>query len=209
MKMAVGITRDPRPRTPLKLLLSALLCATLVLFAGSLLVASDPVRGTDAIIVIGGDHKPDRVRRAVELYQQGYASKVIISAGTIVLEGDEQVPEAEVMRRQAVTLGLPMHTISLEARSRSTFENAYYSRAICRQLGIHSVLLVTSVLHSSRAKRIFHDVFGDEIAVSVQPSVSTNCPLCWAFDPSQFYVILYEYWNWLQYWLYQNPLVTN
>jgi len=60
-----------------------------VFFAGDFLIVEDSIRSTEAIVVIGGDHKPQRMQRTVELYQQGYAPIVIISAGTSVLEGTE------------------------------------------------------------------------------------------------------------------------
>lgn len=179
--------------------------AALLLLAGNLLIAEDPAQPSDAIIVIGGDHKPERVKRAVELYTQGYAPRVILSAGTIVPEGDESLAEAEVMRRQALALGLPEAAIVMETASRSTFENAWYSRALSRQYNFHSILLVTSQFHSARAKRIFQDVFGTQATVRLEPATAGACSVCWLFDPGQVYVVLYEYWNWLQYWASQTP----
>jgi uncharacterized SAM-binding protein YcdF (DUF218 family) len=176
-----------------------LLCAGV--FAGPLLVASDAPQQADAIVVIGGDHKPERVSQAVELYQQGYAPTVIVSAGTRVLEGDERVPEAEVMRRQALALGLPAAALAIEDESLSTFQNAYYVRALCRERGYQSVLLVTSTYHSRRARRIFRDVFGSDISISTQPAPQKSCTVCWWFQPDQVGIVLYEYYNWGRYWL--------
>lgn len=171
-----------------------------LLLSGPLLILQDVAQPSDAIIVIGGDHKPERIRRAVELYQMGFAPRVIISAGTIVLEGNAQLPEAELMRRQSLSMGLPETAIIVEAQSQSTFENAFYSKRICREYGIRSILLVTSALHSKRAKRIFQSVMEPEITVKVQPALSESCPACSLFDPSQIYVVLYEYQNWIRYW---------
>jgi uncharacterized SAM-binding protein YcdF (DUF218 family) len=179
--------------------LICLLCSSVV--AGPLLVVCDDLQQADAIIVIGGDHKLDRVRHVVGLHAQGYAPIVIISAGTIVLEGEEQLPEAEVMRRRAVALGLSEAALLLEDESQSTFQNAYYTKAICDRRGFQSVLLVTSAYHSRRARRVFQDVFGPDISVSVQPAHQSSCALCWWFKPDQFEVVLYEYYNWGRYWL--------
>ena len=179
------------------------LLATLLLvciLSGPFLKVRDHIRTADAIVVIGGDHKPQRVERAVELYRQAYAQVVIISAGTIVLEGDELVPEAEVMRRQALALGLPEEAMILETNSFSTFENAYYSKQICQEHGLDSILLVTSAYHSRRARRIFRDTLEPDISVSVQPASQDCCEICWWLHPDQVYVVLYEYKNWIQYW---------
>jgi uncharacterized SAM-binding protein YcdF (DUF218 family) len=176
-----------------------LLCIPL---AGPLLIRVDELSAkADAIIVIGGDHKPERVKRAAELYKTGYAPIVIISAGTQVAEGTELIPEAEVMRRQALALGLPENVLLVEEQSQSTFQNAYYTKLLCVNRGFKSIILVTSVYHSRRAGRIFDDVYGSDIAVQVQPALFGQCTLCWVFRPDQFKVVLYEYYNWGRYWL--------
>lgn len=169
--------------------------------AGPLLVRADALRAADAIVVIGGDHKPDRVRRAVELYRQGYAPVVIISAGTQVAEGDEFLPEAEVMRRQAIALEMPESALLIEDQSQSTFQNAYYTAELLQARGYDSILLVTSTYHSRRAGHIFEEVFGSTLSISVQPSSADPCALCWWFHADQARVVLYEYYNWVRYWL--------
>ncbi|MDY0019434.1 MAG: YdcF family protein [Anaerolineae bacterium] len=183
----------------LLLALSAIgLCGVI---AGPLLVRADAPCQADAIVVIGGDHKPDRVRRAVELYQQGYAPVVIISAGTQVAEGEEILPEAEVMRRQAVAMGMPESALLIEDQSQSTFQNAYYTAELLRARGYDSILLVTSTYHSRRAGHIFGEVFEATVSISVQPSPADPCAICWWFHADQARVVLYEYYNWGRYWL--------
>lgn len=165
------------------------------------LIRNDPPAHADAIVVIGGDHKPQRIQRAVELYQSGYAPVVILSAGTLVTEGSEQMAEVEVMRRQALALGLPPSVIVIEDQSQSTFQNAYYTKQIADQMGFKSVLLVTSAYQSRRAGRIFSDVFGLNISIQIQPAPLNICALCWWFQPDQTRVVFYEYYNWARYWL--------
>ncbi|MBL8046524.1 MAG: YdcF family protein [Anaerolineales bacterium] len=170
-----------------------------VILAGLPLVRLDKLVKADAIVMIGGDHKPERVQRVVELYQQGYASTVIISAGTVVSEGHEQLAEAEVMRRQALVFGLPESAIIIENQSRSTFQNAYFTKAILQERGYNSIILVTSLFHSRRAGQIFREVFGATPIISIQPAEA--CELCWWFQPDQVGVVFYEYYNWARYWL--------
>lgn len=170
-----------------------------LILAGLPLIRSDELAKADAIVVIGGDHKPERVQRAVELYQQGYAPVVIISAGTVVSEGNEQLAEAEVMRRQSLAFGLPESVIILEDQSQSTFQNAYYTSALCQERGCKSILLVTSLFHSRRAGQIFQEVYDSAITVHVQPA--EGCGVCWWFQPDQIGVVFYEYYNWARYWL--------
>ena len=169
--------------------------------SGPFLVVRDELHTADAIVVIGGDHKPERIRQAVDLYRKGYAPLVIISAGIIVVEGDEHIPEAQVMYRQARELGLTDGVLILEQESKSTYENAVYTKAICQAGMIHSILLVTSAYHSRRARRLFQSVYSPDISVSVQPPPSSQCAICWPFYADQARVVAYEYWNWMQYWL--------
>jgi uncharacterized SAM-binding protein YcdF (DUF218 family) len=175
--------------------------------AGPFLVVQDKLHAADAIVVIGGDHKPERIRQAVDLFRKGYAPLVIISAGTIVIEGDEHVPEAQVMYRQAHELGLPDGAVILEQESKSTYENAVYTKAICQAKAIHSIILVTSAYHSRRARRLFQSVYLPDISVSVQPPPSSLCAMCWPFYPDRAQVVAYEYWNWAQYWLSRVPVI--
>ena len=178
-----------------------LLVVALIDAAGPLLVVADELHSADAIVVIGGDHKPELMQRTAELYQRGYAPLIIISAGTIVLEGDEYLPEAEVMRRQIRVLGVPDEALILERVSQSTPENAIDTREICRAKGIHSILLVTSAYQSSRARLIFRSLFEPDIDVSIQPAAQGVCPLCWLWMPDRANVVEYEYRNLIQLWL--------
>jgi len=175
--------------------------ALVCVLSGPFLVIAEEAQPADAIVVIGGDHKPERVRRAVELDHQGLAPVVIVSGGTVVQEGDEWLPEAELMQRLALGMGLEQEAMILETRSLTTAQNAAFAEEICRAEGITSVLLVTSAYHSRRARRVFRDEMEPDISVTVQPAAQDFCPLCWVFYPSEATVILYEYWNWAGYWL--------
>lgn len=171
------------------------------MLAGQFLIVQDDVRAVDAIVVIGGDQKPLRIQRTVELYKQGFAPLVIISAGTPVLEGIEVLPEAEVMRRQAIAFGLPEDVLLIESKSRSTQENAYFTKQILEDQSIGTILLVTSAYHSRRARRIFKDIMGSEVIIKMQPTKPVHSPLLWVFYPKEAAVIRYEYRNWLRYWM--------
>jgi uncharacterized SAM-binding protein YcdF (DUF218 family) len=168
-------------------------------FIAEPLIAQDPLLPADAIVVIGGDHKPDRIARAVYLYEQGYAPIVILSAGTPVWEGDEQIAEAEVMRRQAVAVGLPPEAILMETESQTTRENAIYTRTLSEANGLDSFLLVTSTYHSRRACHLFNTVFpmGSPVTFSTQPAPRPFCSLCWFLYPDYVHTVFYVYYNWL------------
>lgn len=170
------------------------LVAVSILLAPIALVVKDPLPArADAIVVIGGDHKPERVALAVDLYRQGIAPVVLISAGVEVLEGGRTVREAEVMIRQATELGLPRDAILIEDGSQTTVGNATETLGFARRLGWRSIVLVTSAYHSRRAGGWFHSYLDGEVAVSVQPAPQAGCPPCWATSLDDLGVAFYEY----------------
>ncbi len=160
------------------------------------LVVRDPRPAhADAIVVIGGDHKPERVALAVDLYRQGVAPVVLISAGVEVLEGGRTVREAAVMIRQATELGLPRDVILVEDWSQTTVGNATETLGFARRLGWRSIVLVTSAYHSRRAGGLFHSALDGEVAVSVQPAPQPGCPPCWPSSIDDLGIAFYEYRN--------------
>ena len=164
------------------------------------LVVRDPLPPrADAIVVIGGDHKPERMALAIDLYRQGIAPVVLISAGVEVFEGDALVREAEVMIRQATEMGLPRDAILVEDWSQSTVGNATETLGFARRLGWRSIVLVTSSYQSRRAGGLFHNDFDGEVAVSVQPAQQAGCPPCLVTSLDDLGVAFYEYRNLL--WL--------
>lgn len=115
----------------------------------------------DAIVVLGGgggygwmaneevdadDLRGSRTAAGARAWLAGLAPVVILSGG-----GVGQNTEARRMARAIQHLGVPEAALVLETRSRSTRENASYSAALARQLGIQKILLVTSSLHMPRA----------------------------------------------------------
>ncbi len=177
-------------------------CVTLISASATALVVRDPLPArADAIVVIGGDHKPERVALAVDLYRRGIAPVVLISAGVDVLEGGRTVPEAEVMINQAEALGLPSEIILVEDWSQTTVGNATETLGFARRLGWRSIVLVTSSYHSRRAGDLFHAYLDGEVSVSVQPAPQAGCPPCWALSPADLATVVYEYRNLLWSWL--------
>jgi len=104
------------------------------------------------------------------------------------------------MQQQAISLGLPEDVIVLEDQSNSTLDNALFTKQILESQEIKSIILVTSAYHSRRAKRIFNDVFADNVEISVKPAQPINNPHAWLFYSDEAYVVGYEYWNWTGYW---------
>lgn len=132
---------------------------------GNFLVVEDLPSEAEAIVVLSGDLGA-RLEQGVELYRQGYAPRLILAGG-----GQPGRPSAaEVMKRQAVALGVPSAAALLVNESTSTREDALFTRELMAANGIRSAILVTSPYHQRRAVLTFRHVFaGSGISVASYP----------------------------------------
>ncbi len=118
---------------------------------------------SDVIIVLGcsvwGD-KPsptlqERINRAFELYQSGYADRVIASGSKGF---GENLEEAVVIKRELVKLGIPEGHIMEEKESTNTVENLTFSKELMGKHGLESALVVTNYYHIYRSSMIARDL---------------------------------------------------
>ena len=120
----------------------------------------------DAIVVLGGgildrgslrptvqltSYSRDRTTCGVDLYQQRYASKLVLTGGDDTFFGAGPILARE-MKNWAQRLGVPPADILVEERSRTTYENATGVKAL---LGPGSIVLVSSASHLPRATALF------------------------------------------------------
>ncbi len=122
---------------------------------------TDRAQPADVIVVLGSGLNPDltpgpaltrRSERAADLWKAGYASAIICSGGyTTSAIRSEAFGCGQVLRAN----GVPLDAIILEASSRSTEENAYYSHEIMQDHGWTTALVVSDAYHLLRATWIF------------------------------------------------------
>ena len=112
------------------------------------LVANEPPKKADAIVVLEGDGF-HRIPKAVQLYKSGWAPLVLISGGIDAPERGS-FPAAQ-MSRQLTALGVPADRILLEDRSLHTRHQAEEVLTIAQQRGWSGILLVASHYHQYRA----------------------------------------------------------
>ena len=93
----------------------------------------------------GGGYQ-ERVRAAVDLYQAGYAPRMIFSSGY-----EFAFRETEVMRSLAMSQGVPASAIVLETRASSTYENVVFVYELLEEFDAKTILLVSSPYHMRRA----------------------------------------------------------
>lgn len=129
----------------------AVLLAVFAANAGSLLVVDHP-QPSDVIVVLAGetDHRP---ARALELFNQGYARRVVINvpAATTIYEFTQlQLAEKYIQdlpQRAAITI-CPIEGLSTRDESRDT------EKCLAHEEG-DRILIVTSDFHTRRALSIF------------------------------------------------------
>jgi uncharacterized SAM-binding protein YcdF (DUF218 family) len=126
-------------------------------------------RTYDAVIVLGGvmeqrgpwmDNGRDlsgaaeRLTRAFEVLRAGQARNVLLSGG--LTDPPPGMPsEADQLAVMLKGWGVPPDRITVEPRSRNTYENAVESARIVGERGWRRVLLVTSAAHMPRALGCF------------------------------------------------------
>ena len=114
--------------------------------------ASGECRKADAIVVISGGDTSARTAEAIRLYQDGWASRIIVSGAA----ADESGPSnAEAMRQQAIDAGISDLAILVEGHSETTKQNALEVATIIEQNSIQDIILVTSGYHMRRASLEF------------------------------------------------------
>lgn len=141
---------------------------------GPLLMAETDAKKTDLIAVLGGGAyangvlggaSNERLIKAVLLYREGRAPRVIFTGGQVVGVASKlghtvlgKAPgqggpfvEAALMRDLAVGMGVAAKDCLVETESLSTYENLKNLKAFMDREGLKTATLVTSPLHMRRA----------------------------------------------------------
>jgi uncharacterized SAM-binding protein YcdF (DUF218 family) len=148
------------------LLLGALaLAATitlLLLFLPQFLVVTHEPLKADAVIVLGGDPDGSRLRRGVELVDQGWAPRLILVSGS-------KKDWLHVERRFCPDCRLQEREVVYLEGSVDTRTDAQLSLERCRKEGLRKVLVVTSPYHTRRSQFVFNDLYAGS---GIEPVVS-------------------------------------
>ncbi|MCW3079235.1 YdcF family protein [Segetibacter sp.] len=119
----------------------------------------------EAGIVLGGSSSFDKYGRGyfnmssdrfIEtciLYKTKKIKRIIISGGS---NGPNQPKDADFQYKKMIEMGIPPNDIIVENASRSTFENATFTKTIIDSLRLQPpFVLITSAMHIPRAERVF------------------------------------------------------
>ena len=146
-----------------------------------------------AIVAISGGDTPARTEQAIELYQNGWADKLVFSGAALDKSGPSN---AEVMKRQAIAAGVSESVILTEETSENTQQNAAMSLSVFEDNDIHSVILVTSAYHQRRAGLEFGRTVGSSVRVVNHPVAEDKqwSPWWWT-TPGGWWLALGEFFK--------------
>ena len=117
-----------------------------------------PVR-SDLVVSLGGD-PGQRLKKAADLYFQGYARNIL-------LVGEVPIWGADYLKG----LGVEGEHLLVDARAKSSWEEAQAGYALATTKGWHSILVVSDPPHLRRVSWSWNQVFsGSEITLKFIPA---------------------------------------
>lgn len=128
-----------------------------------------------------------RISHAVSLYNEHYASKLLMSGGT---DTGDNVNEAETMKTIAIKDGVPAANILIETKSTSTYQNLAFSQKILTREGLHSAIIVTDPSTSARAGLVASKL---HYTYSLSPDLNSPCSHTFNFIIREPLAIVYYF----------------
>mgnify|MGYP000982336167 FL=1 len=137
--------------------------------AGAFLIVSDPVKRSDAVVLLSGGGV-ERAREAAKIYRDGNVGGMFILTETGYRADGER--NSHVLYWQVVYAGVPAeYIITTQGRSSSTADEALAVRQTMEKLGLKSCIVVTDPYHTMRTRLIFRQALrGSDIRVRVHPA---------------------------------------
>ena len=143
----------------------------------------------DVIIAVSGGDTAARTQTAINLYQNGWAPKLIFSGAAADTSGPSN---AEVMRRQAIDQGVPESAVLIEETSQNTKENAIETKGIIQDKHLKSAIVVTSGYHMKRTILEFQSQAAEVEFRAYPTSGDSAWGVWWWLSPWGWYLSLSE-----------------
>ena len=148
-------------------------------------------KAAEAIVVVSGGDTPARTKKAIEMYNNGWAPRIIFSGAAADKEG---LSNAAAMRLDAVKQGIPPQAILIEEYSENTSENAEKTRELLRTHRIRDIILVTSGYHQRRASIEFAAYTKEDgVMIRNAPTTDRDWGWWWWLTPWGWYLALSEF----------------
>ena len=152
------------------------------------LPVSDPLKKADAIIVVSGGDTKGRTMHGIDLYEKGYAPKLIFSGAAL---DPKSVSNAKAMMVIAAARGVPQSAILLDESSRDTKENAQSTKSIAGSY--KTIILVTSDYHQRRVNIEFKKQYGAQTEFINSPAKDKHWGRkTWFLTPYGWWISLTE-----------------
>ena len=170
-------------------------------FAGRVLDHDDPLQKADLIFVLAGD-RVERWLEAVDLYQEGWAPRIVVSPGPVASieaqlrqRGIVYPREGELARNAVIAAGVPAEAVSvLPGWVDNTAHEATELRRLLPSDRQTRLIVVTSRYHTRRTGYAFRRAFENTpVQVIVRGSrYSTVHPTAWWKHRADARYIMYE-----------------
>ncbi|HYS52278.1 MAG TPA: YdcF family protein [Thermoanaerobaculia bacterium] len=146
-------------------------------FAGSWLIAADPLQHADAVVILASN-RMDRAYEGGALYREKYVPLVLLShpdetSFTATAKGlGVTIPTAYDLQRSALLqMGVPQSSLrDLPGQPISTEDEAALIRRTADALNLRSVIVATSAYHTRRARFYVRLAARGRYHVAVRPS---------------------------------------
>jgi uncharacterized SAM-binding protein YcdF (DUF218 family) len=114
-------------------------------------IANDPLKESDAIIILEGDGLM-RITEGARLYKEGWAPLVVISGG--ISNPPHSIPAKEMLPH-LIEAGVPKDAIILEEQSMHTRDQGVEIMKLAKEKNWQSIIIVASHYHQYRAYLTF------------------------------------------------------
>ncbi len=135
---------------------------------------SPPLQPCDVIFVFGGSH-PGLWQTAARAYNAGLGTTLIATGGHKpgaryhATWTDGETPEAHVIKRELIRLGVPEDRIICEDRSTNSLENVLFAMRVFDFTGAHSILVVCKNYGVGRQCRTLRQQMGKSVILVPYP----------------------------------------
>lgn len=193
--------------------LFALLAAWIFLapFFAERLIVEKPLEQADAILILAGSSVyAERTNKAVELFKQGIAPKIVLTD-----DGEKtgwsrrekrNIPYVEMAQRNLIAQGISAESIVVfKPNGSGTIYEAQIVREKIKENNWKSILIVTSAYHTRRALDTFEKISAEDnvqIGIVAAPDAQPTPAFYWWLTANGWNWVVSEYVKSFYYWLY-------
>lgn len=163
------------------------------------LLVNEPLRKSEAIIVLSGDGYAcgvlgmltmTRINKALEVYRGKWADKILCVGGKWFPKINKSI--SEIMKEHLILYGVPEQNIIVCDKARGTYKDINYTLELFdKKINFNNTIFVTSSFHTYRVKRILQKKGIKAIVVSAEKY--ELYPNFWATRFDLFKIVVREY----------------